>query len=149
MKLQNKKTGEIVEIDMWAKSDLLEPHRVETVYGEPITLAELNKEWEDYEEPKGFWAIENGHGQIIYHKDSEGFDDYKEIGNYFGTKEEAERTVEKLKARKRLKDKGFKFNEYLFDGKDGGMAFFDFWYKARNEQTKKDFDLLFGGEDDR
>ena len=102
MKLRNKKTEEIVEITM------------------PITngdgwnikansLAELCEEWEDYEEPKGYWYI-NRLGDVCWSTYvGEEANIRKLIGNYFKTKEEAEKAVEKLKAWKRLKDNGFKF----------------------------------------
>ena len=66
----------------------------------------------------------------------------KSIGNYFETKEEAEKAVEKLKAWKRLKDKGFRFVEY--DTEHCGLSTIYFVYD--NEIDKKDLDLLFGGE---
>lgn len=108
MKLRNKKTGEIkVFALVRANNDI-----------DDITLAELNEEWEDYEEPKDedYWYIEDL-GKVNF--SSELLDKvagtpnniliYKILGNYFETKEEAEKAVEKLKAWKRLKDKGFKF----------------------------------------
>ena len=72
--------------------------------------------------------------------------EHKAIGNYFETKKEAERAVKKLKAWKRLKEKGFEFEgwncalrELSFEVPDtffprGGMI---------NMETKKDLDLLF------
>ena len=86
------------------------------------SLAELNEEWEDYEE-----------GHRVYYLDYTGdvFDilseiihpeislKMKRIGNYFETREEAERAVKNLKAWKRLKDKGFRFNGWVRDHKNG------------------------------
>lgn len=75
-------------------------------------LAELCEKWEDYEEPKVYYYISD-FGAIreceigIFPEDEE---DRKRIGNYFETKEEAEKALEKLKAWKRLKEKGFRFN---------------------------------------
>lgn len=66
MKLRNKKTGEIVEnayireshdfynkrtIAVFVRDGNRPPERVSTGYE---TLAELNEEWEDYEEPKEY-----------------------------------------------------------------------------------------------
>lgn len=78
----------------------------------------------------------------------------KNIGNSFTTKEEAEKAVEKLKAWKRLKDKGFHIS-----GWDNSIG--DDYYKPSQivielngnpdwdeydniEDIKEDLDLLFG-----
>lgn len=63
------------------------------------------------EGPKEYWYMNYG-GRIKATNDANSEEDVarKEIGNYFKTKEEAERAVLKLKAWKRLKDKGFKFD---------------------------------------
>lgn len=104
MKLRNKKTGEIVIKHLVIKGN----NEVAKIYN---SLAELNAEWEDApEEPKEWWYIdEEG---IVHSENIEYFQDeqenYKEIGNYFRTEEEAEKAVEKLKAIKRLKDNHFK-----------------------------------------
>jgi hypothetical protein len=80
----------------------------------------------------------------------------KSIGNYFESKEEAEKAVEKLKAWKRLKDKGFKF--LGVKGLDYAIDFevnppythitFD-EYTATEEQKEfyNDLMMLFGGEE--
>ena len=84
-------------------------------------------------------------------------DDFKEIGNYFETKEEAEKAVEKLKAWKRLKDLGFEFIgktlEYK-ENKDFGSVFFQTEENKSIRDTYDDvvdfyddLDLLFGGEE--
>lgn len=86
MKLRNKKTGEITEANYW------------NIIQEYNSLAELNEEWEDYEEPKGMQEIHIS------------FNDPTAVVIEFGTDEEAEKAVEKLKAWKRLKDKGFRFD---------------------------------------
>lgn len=99
MKLRNKKTGEIKEI----KEILIDGmFKVKS-------LTELNEEWEDYKEPKEYWyydTTKNGVEKIMHLEDKE---KDQEIGNYFETKEEAEKAVERLRAWKRLKDKGFRF----------------------------------------
>ena len=67
----------------------------------------------------------------------------KEIGNYFETKEEAERVVEKLKAWRRLKDKGFKLDAVV-------DSFFciDIYMKGKPyEEIKEDLKIVFGGEE--
>lgn len=140
MKLKNKRTGEIVEpyLEWCSNSD------------KPHSLAELNEEWEDYKEPKMYWAIsmysENGVDDFkwsngLFGDDVDKFN--KEIGNYFDTREEAEKAVEKLKAWKRLKDKGFRFNNFVRDA---------IYYEISDEEiekdaVRKDLELLFGGKE--
>lgn len=72
----------------------------------------------------------------------------KEIGNYFETKEDAEKAVKKLKAWKRLKDNGFKFEG--IENRSHRIKF----YQGRSYETEQqciqagiDLDLLFGGEE--
>lgn len=105
MKLRDKKTGEIVKVNNFNGFIHLDDET--QIYH---SLAELNEEWEDYEEQKEYWYLENN-GDID--KETYEGDSYEErmieIGNYFETKEEAERAVERLRAWKRLKDNGFKF----------------------------------------
>ena len=110
MKLRNKKTGQegnfIINKDHFECVDL-------DLVPEYNSLAELNEDWEDMpEEPKEWWFIDCSgfikHGEGLFTEKSY-IKDIQAIGNYFDTKEEAEKAVEKLKAWKRLKDKGFKF----------------------------------------
>ncbi len=132
MKLKNKKTGEIHEITQAVfLSDNM--NKKFAIYSESEghnyaykTLAELNEEWEDYEESKEYWCIsENGVvGKRSYPigiecVEQENREEMREIGNYFETEEEAEKAVEKLKAWKRLKDKGFRFGHYVTYAEDG------------------------------
>ena len=128
MKLRNKKTREIKEV-------------------EPITiggfrsLAELNEEWEDYEEPKEYWHI---FGTNIT-KTQEGFDEIydkrnKQIGNHFETEDETMRAVEKLKAWGRLKDLG----QFRWSSVDEVKAACDYRPYVGIEI---DFKTLFGGEE--
>lgn len=90
---------------------------------------------QDYEEPKGI--------QCIYYVNH--FDAAKINGVIVGfeTKEEAEKAMEKLKAWKRLKDKGFKFDNFVRNA---------IYYVLSDEEIEKDdvledLDLLFGGEE--
>lgn len=80
-------------------------------------------------------------------KDCRKYDDFnKEIGNYFKTKKDAQLAIKKLKAWKRLKDKGFEF-EWV--DKDTGSIKFVF-FNREGKITKEmwqDIDLLFGGEE--
>ena len=139
MKLRNKKTCEIREI----KNILLDGMFTAN------SLAELNEEWEDYEEPKEYWYIDSD-GEILCEPadDRCKFDmDCKRIGNYFSTKEEAEKAVEKLKAWKRLKDASFRLTGWY-----GGSETITYEFKDKPEgyipvEECADLDLLFGGEE--
>ena len=107
MKLRNKTTGWITE-KIRIDSDEGEGIIIEGVCYDKIS--DIYHEWEDYEEPKEYWMIDcDGEIEAGEYKGTSFDKDCKVIGNYFATKEEAEQTVEKLKAWKRLKDNGFKF----------------------------------------
>ena len=154
MKLKNKKTGEVIDY-----YDGLLGDREVGGYG---SLAELTADWEDYEKPKEYWCIDwtGGINQIIVLDDTNVYEkNKKEIGNYFDTQEEAEKAVEKLKALKRLKDKGFRFEgikqdytRFFSQQKPMriGRKYLQF-NKAEDEEWLKenwgDLDLLFGGEE--
>ena len=101
MKLRNKKTGEIIEVDnlyTFANGK----------HKKYNSLKDFNAEWEDYEEPKNQYYLDCD-GRIFEQHTTEYIrNKMKEIGNYFDTREEAEKAVEKLKAAKLLKDMGFK-----------------------------------------
>lgn len=163
MKLRNKKTGDVFNFVIKAETDITESHfKLRTgsggwedglVYG---SLEELNKEWEDYEEPKEYWRITDlGELKSIrLDQHQQNVKKSKQIGNYFGTREEAEKAVEKLKAWKRLKDKGFKFSglqkelkDVKFDIAPATIKFNkggDFNWFIEN---RDDLDLLFGGKE--
>lgn len=134
MKLKNKKTGVIVFVE---DTSSLEYH----------SIAELNEEWEDYEEPKEHWEI-LAMGGVIKIPDAGAYELQQEIGNYFETKEEAEKAVEKLKAWKRLRDKGFRFKKWVEFGHSQGVL-----WNAENavmfdgDYNENDLDLLFGDEE--
>ena len=112
----------------------------------------LDEWFEEVEEPKEHWMIDVfGDVDIvssIYTDDM--IDELREIGNYFETKEEAKKAVEKLKAFKRLKDKGLKFKGII--GYDETHFWFpnpnDIEFMFENRETRKDLNLLlFGGEE--
>lgn len=98
-----------------------------------------------FEEISGFWCI-GEMGNIDYATVSrEGIiGAYKRIGNYFETREEAELAVRKLKAWKRLKDNGFRFNGW--DGTQIGSNI-SYISEIYYEGCADDMDLLFGGEE--
>ena len=149
MKLRNKKTGEIRE----AVDVIIENLKKNGSTLNAISIDEIKEQWEDIpEEPKEYWSIDwacCGVAETKYSNDD--IDNFnKEIGNYFETEEEAEKAVEKLKAWKRLKDKGFKVDLWDYDGgnyqeriKTGRILF-----RVKDyEENDKDLDLLFGGEE--
>lgn len=157
MKLRNKKTGEIIDI---YKGEIRLHYNQgrKTIH---FKCLEDLEEWEDYEEPKERWYINENGGVLKYvPSDPEGEDlaymKYQnEIGNYFDTREEAEKAVEKLKAAKRLKDNGFRFipeASYVEQMKETGesMMFIactmnDYRDFVFGDNT--DIKLLFGGEE--
>ena len=126
---------------------------------------QIRNDWEEYEEPKEYRYIEpNGVIARIDEWDCCTENDrevMRLIGNYFETKEEAEKAVEKLKAWKRLKDKGFRFtgiagisnNIYVSFETDskyrGGHVMYDKYSNTDNNlrEYNEDLMLLFGGED--
>lgn len=164
MKLKNKKTGEIVYATMMASyggGELqIRYYPVDNAEGtqfkEYRSISELNAEWEDYEEPKDFWYIDDfmimcGTEGEFTTPDLASFtkkdiEKLKAIGNYFETKEEAEKAVEKLKAWKRLKSCRFKFKGWRTA--DLGADKYYFVITAESDGAGKgDLDLLFGGEE--
>ena len=140
MKLRNKKTGEICEF-------MIHKRIKDSKDGNPV-YAPFNdsvEDWEDYEEPKPHFVSEFGDIYPVQRTtfDRKHIEKLKAIGNYFQTKEEAEKAVEKLKAWTRLKDKGFKFESWF-----GGSKDISFWLDTEiDEDIAKDLDLLFGGEE--
>ena len=158
MKLKNKKTGEIrnaVDIDMYTDSVYLNVSNGE--FGnetiEYHSLAELNEEWEDCEEPKTFWAISwAGEPEEYDAKNApeELKNMAKQIGNYFETQEEAEKAVEKLKAWTRLEE----LETEILGGELRDMPSGGKWQtvnvKLNIKATKETMlllDLLFRGEE--
>ena len=151
MKLRNKQTGEIGEIGyIGSSSGKLTVSPINGVACESIasynSLAELNEEWEDYEEPKTFWYMTAWGDVKEYSQDQFAVKQKQAIGNYFETKEEAELAVRKLKAWKRLKDKGFSIYswDYEFDMVDKPSQTIILRASAV-DSSNTDLDLLFGG----
>lgn len=154
MKLRNKKTGEIVEVE---SLDVDSP--TEGIVGIPSfdrkgsynSLAELNEEWEDYEEPKEHFVITCDGKIITTAEEFTAIDECEEIGNYFETREEAELAVCKLKAWKRLRDGGITFKNWTIN-QTGTIDCFATWRdnippSRKNPTLLEDLDLLFGGEE--
>ena len=104
MRLKNKKTGKIIEIvivdhgDEWGIRNVYTDESIQTY----DSLAKLNEEWEDApEEPKGIKEI---------------FFTGATVFIAMHNQKEAIEMEEKLKALERLKDKGFKFESWDYDG---------------------------------
>ena len=157
MKLRNKKTGEILE---YARSAMVlkDKFRIYDEFTDKYysynSLAELNSEWEDYEESKDYWYL-NGFGDVIraVYKSDDFTRSLVVVGNYFETLEEAEKAVEKLKAWKRLKDRcGIRFSGINRNGIGRPVSVnLEFHRGGRTtldeaKQNTNDLILLFGGE---
>lgn len=161
MRLRNKKTGQLGNF-------IINKYHFECVDLEYVpeyrNLAELTADWEDVPEPKEFWYI--GQDGIIFSDVDTVTQDYANrlvsIGNYFETKEEAEKAVEKLKAWKRLEDKGLEFEGWRTWEEVTGLSCFDkgvahsyyagFTFRSEDRlekdiQVKADLELLLGGEE--
>lgn len=160
MKLRNKKTGEIGDIAQTSNNAIIVYYPI--VDGVAInpqhraiydSLAELNEEWEDYEEPKEWWFIDcTGfvkHGEGLFTEKSY-IKDIQQIGNFFETKEEAEKAVRKLEALKRLMDNNLRLRRgcMAFVNTDEVFTTMDVNVKVDTyADIEADLDLLFGGEE--
>lgn len=138
MKLRNKKTGEIVIANITRVVS-----GVDFDCGQ--TLAELNAEWEDCE-PEGWCITMYGGISRISEEDKALIPELKEIGNYFGDKESAYDALDKLKAWKRLKDKGYYFKGWHLDKLHFEIELRVKEYDFVTDELKQDLDLLFGSE---
>lgn len=154
MKLKNKKTGEIgiLIVDgayKFVTNFAIEDDKMNRL-GEYNSLAELNEEWEDYEDPKECWYINAmGHANSCKDLSEEVIRDIVRIGNCFNSMHEAVLAIEKLKAWKRLKDNGLKiagYGRYVYDPKSTHYVKIVLDY-ATGDEVRKDLDLLFGGEE--
>ena len=160
--------GEVVDVNIATMPDgrikaqaIAEAGKIRTFFYEKLET--FWNDWEDYEEPKRYWFID-AFGNIVQNEITKHYgDEYtdmtatyenqKQIGNYFETPEEAEKAVEKLKAWKRLKDKGFKFCcDIEYESLCGNG--FNIPLNAimppeayTDTEVSKDLDLLFGGEE--
>jgi len=142
-KLRHKGTGEII-----SSKELLTDEFITDLFSKDFNyfhskLEKIFDVWEVYEEPT-YWYIYADH---VFENKCDGVmeDMFKANGNYFKTKEEAEKAVEKLKAWKRLKDNSFRFVDLRFeyDELGGTIKFKTNLYDGIND----DLDLLFGGEE--
>lgn len=122
MKLRNKKTGEIGEFNFIPN----EKYPLIVYTKEPAdaemydSLARLNEDWEDTtaNDIKYYYCISTTGGvhELVYYGDlTQAAKDKMAIGNYFSTRKEAEKAVEFLKALKKLKDNGIRFELNIVD----------------------------------
>lgn len=154
MKLKNKKTGEIVEVESLYLTQTQELYlnyineeNKQKVYTTD-KIASFNLDWEDYEEPDEIWYID-WQGDVRSADIGNEWGREKEIGNYFETKEEAEKAVEKLKAWKRLQDKGISLHlqkQFRGDGIGYSRTIYTDFTKD-SQEIVKDLDLLFGDQE--
>lgn len=144
MKLKNKRTGNIIEtviVDHGADWEIRNMYTDEGIQTYD-SLAELNSEWEDAPEEAIQVHIEGI--QNVYMGGGRVYIDY-------ATAKEAEKAVEKLKAWKRVKDKGSRFTGWTID--DGLRISIrsnidkEDIYDEDKRKMKPDLDLLFGGEE--
>ena len=147
MKLRNKKTGEIGYFCFanWNDPVLIITDENGIQLAKYNSLAELNAEWKDVSEDSGYWYYDTFNKNIDFEFYPTNTDDEKadrEIGNHFSTREEGEKAVEKLKAFKRLKDKGFRFERWLLGGEYGNTITFSD-YIEYDDETRADLNLLF------
>lgn len=154
MKLKNKKTGERVnakKVDLYTDAVYLEISKDGKyeirVYN---SLAELSAEWEDVpEKSKDFWFVDADGGiretNYLSNNDKSSL---RNFGNYFATKEAAEKAVEKLKAWERLKNKGFRFVGFYGSSKCIDFDYDDYSNTEWVKENRSDLDLLFGGKDE-
>lgn len=147
MKLRNKKTGRIIN-----SKELLTDEFIIDLFSRDFDyfnskLHKLQDEWEEYEELKKYWYISPEGKVYWFFEDDEGLEASKEIGNYFESEEEAEKAVEKLKAWKQLKDKGFRFKGWDNTARSTIHNFSLFVTIEDLEDINRSLDLLFGGEE--
>lgn len=138
MKLRNKKTGEIVFATMKASYGGGElqiryyplDNAEDTQFKEYRSISELNEEWEDYKEPK-----EDGLDNIITLVEA--------YSNEYSERYPKE-IVEKLKAWKRLENKGFRFKGCRYwDIEDAKVIEYELGSPMIDKQVDKDLELLF------
>lgn len=154
MKLRNKKTGKII-----SSKELLTDEFIIDLFSKDFNyfISKLNKikeEWEDYEDSKDFYYIQPDgfiHWEQCKVSDYE-LKKFQAIGNYFETKEEAEKALEKLKVWKRLKEDLISLSWQ--PERDGEFSIWGHVNSAGDikadiilDNRRDDLDLLFGGEE--
>ena len=130
---EDVKFGEVVDADMYAIGGRIGvkyiPESGGVITNSYATLAELNEEWEDYEEedewPEDgdeYWFID-ATGDVYEDTVVQGHHPYRyidegriAIGNVFRTKEEANKAAKWLKLFKRAKDAGLRSTDITIGG---------------------------------
>ena len=134
MKLRNKKTGEIIEWEHGPQYKLGKEYS---------SIKEFAEDWEDAPEPKKKYYI--GNSGVIHIEGTNLNREAREvIGNSFGSWLEAYEALGKLRAWKRLKDKGFRFKTFYVEDREivirGGSD------TASSIEMWEYLDTLFGGD---
>lgn len=110
----------------------------------------LYNDWSDYEEPKKHYEI-LAMGTVMEREDAEDEifrnQEQREIGNYFSSREEAERAVEKLKAFANLRKRGLKFNGWT-NADRGMVGEFEIYCDALElDGIEQELEAVFGREE--
>lgn len=160
MKLRNKETGEIRKLRLKDNHLQLKSEEMDKWY-DYDDLDYLAQWWERYEEDELFYIIsaehKDGYTCALKKDYKELCDTAKEFGLGFETEKEAAKAVKKLKAWKRLKDKGFRLDCYMRRSDWAGLSevkalenLIDitvYLPKDKIKEMEADLDLLFGGEE--
>ena len=152
--------GEVVEANIyyggWGKFKVIaEPTKGGMIAFYFKTLKELNEKFEDYEEPEEYWYVSCDGRALKATTDEDDYNEkhnsgHKSIGNYFETKEEAEKAVEKLKAWTRLENKGFIMSGYFeTDEPEPGdvLVMTNGCIPYLDDKILEDLEIVFGGEE--
>lgn len=152
MKLKNKRTGEIRPAEAREDGIYLYDETTDQWYKYELDL--LAKWWEYYEKPEKpeeHWAIDQfGEPINVSGLSSLQLEKLHQLGNDFSSENATIEVLEKLKAWRRLEDKGFRFDGYDVAHKSNGNLAGQIFYDAGNysiEDIENEMDLLFGGED--
>lgn len=123
----------------WAK-EVMAYHR-KTLERFPTII----EDWfEEVEVPDYYLYLDSLGGVCVDQYDADYVDKRREeIGNSFKSEEKAEKVAKKLKAWKRLKDKGFRFDGWNIPVDGKGITIFANYPSG----TRADLDLLFSQED--
>lgn len=141
MKLRNKETGEIAEASI-LNFELVVRYDDGRVEKYPLLFDYSN--FENYEEPKEYWAIDQfGEPINVTGLSSLQLEKLRRIGNLFKSEEKTERAVEKLKAWQTAKDAGFKFDGW--QGASGAIN--QVVYCKFGKASTSLLSFLFGGEE--
>lgn len=160
MKLRIKETGEVLEDVKFIDTTL---HKLTIQYLDNGVLRECIvknlsdvEEIKDYEEPKEHWAIDQfGEPINVTGLSKLQLEKLHIIGNDFPSENAAMKAIEKLKARKQLEDKGFRF---IFSPAVGSLDIIPGKFQIEInadmpakwfccDAVQKYLDLLFGGEE--